>query len=385
MRLLILNARYVPEGIGGPAHTARFLAEQLVREGHEVTVFCRSPQPGSREESLTGVKVLRIGLEQSRQTVLDAFERTLDRYTPVIIHTLFPREFPLQALPEIAVARGIRLVHTLLEFNLLCPRSLIRDGLPCETQCVDCRTVVLPLQRFAESVDAVVGISRYMLNLHQKMGLFCNTRIQAVIHDAYEPPASRSEHETFVHANTGPIRMGFLGRIDPSKGVDLLLKTLTSELSTEHWSVFIGGNGSSDYVSNLRRKYADKRICFLGFVDPSELLSKIDVLVVPSIWEEPLGRIVFEAYAHGLPVVASQRGGIPEMVEEGSTGLLFDPDNAGDLAKALRCFLNYKVDMTEMRSSAYRKWRLEFTPEAIAHQYEKVYERVLVADEGGKR
>jgi glycosyltransferase involved in cell wall biosynthesis len=73
------------------------------------------------------------------------------------------------------------------------------------------------------------------------------------------------------------------------------------------------------------------------------------------------------------------------MVEEGSTGLLFDPDNAGDLAKALRCFLNYKVDMTEMRSSAYRKWRLEFTPEAIAHQYEKVYERVLVADEGGKR
>ncbi len=373
MRILILNARYAPEGIGGPAHTARFLAEQLVVMGHEVTVFCRTQKGGVIEEDLAGVQVVRVGLNFPRDALLATFEKTLEEYRPELIHSLFPREFPMWDLPGIASSRGIRLVHTLLEFNLLCPTSFMRGGRPCKTQCDDCRVATAPSRGFADSVDGVVGISRYMLDLHQRMGLFRNTPVQSVIHDAYEPL-----HSTAVrHSVSGPMRLGFLGRVEPNKGLEMLLDTLTTTLSGRDWTLAVAGKGAPAYETSLRQKYRDERIRFLGFVEQGLLLGAIDMLVVPSIWDEPLGRIVFEAYAHGVPVIVSKRGGLPEMVEPGETGLLFNPDTPGALANAIEDMMRHPDRLEEMSSKARLKWEKEFTPEAIARQYLSVYARVL--------
>jgi glycosyltransferase involved in cell wall biosynthesis len=117
----------------------------------------------------------------------------------------------------------------------------------------------------------------------------------------------------------------------------------------------------------------------LGFIPPAELFAKIDVLVVPSLWHEPLGRIVFEAYAHGLPVIATDRGGISEIVSPGETGFLFDPDvpesDERSLERTITAFKQH-ADTKVMRQHALAKAK-DFLPHVIVEQHEALYERVL--------
>jgi GT2 family glycosyltransferase len=248
----------------------------------------------------------------------------------------------------------------------------MRDNKPCRTQCADCRDATGVQRYFAGRVTAVVGISKYMLDLHRRWGLFQNTPIRRVIHDAYEPP-----HAVEPSPTTGrPLRLGYLGRIDPLKGIDLLLQTLTTELGERDWTLVLGGRGDPAYEGMLKARYADPRVRFMGFVTPSDLLSQIDVLVVPSLWEEPLGRVWLEAYGHAVPVVGSRRGGIPEGIEDGKTGLVFDPDKAGSLASALGTLMSDAALVDRMKREARGKWAREFTPQSIARQYRDVYAAV---------
>lgn len=379
MHILFINARYTPEGIAGPAFTTQYLAEQMVREESRATVICRTDQPGVFQEVLEGVNLLRIGVRTPERQVLQILSSALDFHRPDIIHTLFPREFPLDRLATLAQERRIPIVHTLLAFNLLCPRgSMMRDAKMCKTQCPDCREATSVQRYFTEQVSAVVGISHYMLDLHHRSELFQNTSIRRVIHDAYAPPRSVTPSAT-----TGkPLRLGYLGRMDPVKGIDLLLQTLTGPLSQRDWSLVLGGRGNPAYDVFLKTRYADPRIRFLGFVNPTDLLSQIDVLVVPSLLEEPLGRVWIEAYAHAVPVIGSRRGGIPEGIESGRTGLVFDPDRAGSLESALTSVLDDCALVDGMKRQANEKWSREFTPIAIARQYRQVYAACIGAIDG---
>ncbi len=379
MHVLYVNARYTPEGIAGPAFTTQFLAEQLVREGDRATVICRTERPGVFQEILDGVNLLRVGVRAPERQLLQILINALDYYRPDVIHTVFPRDLPLGRLASLAEERRIPIVHTLLAFQLLCARgSLMRDGKACRTQCADCREATGVQRYFAGRVSAVIGISKYMLDLHRRWGLFQDTPIRRVIHDAYEPPHSIEPSPTMG----SPLRLGYLGRLDPVKGIDLLLQTLTAELGERDWTLVLGGRGDPGYESTLKTHYVDPRIRFMGFVTPSDLLSQIDVLVVPSLWEEPLGRVWLEAYANAVPVIGSRRGGIPEGMDHGRTGLLFDPDKAGSLASALGTLMDDLPLVDRMKREARNKWAREFTPAVIARQYREVYAHVTPATRG---
>ena len=106
------------------------------------------------------------------------------------------------------------------------------------------------------------------------------------------------------------------------------------------------------------------------------------MLVVPSQFEEPLARVALEAYAHGGPVIGAGRGGIPEVIEPGRTGLIFDPDKPGDLASALTNLLDNPALVEQMKRSAREKWKREFTPVAITNQYRQTYTAAIAAGRG---
>jgi len=76
----------------------------------------------------------------------------------------------------------------------------------------------------------------------------------------------------------------------------------------------------------LRKRAEGLPVEFLGYVKPEELFRLIHCLVVSSRWHEPFGRVIIETFACAIPVIASNRGGIPEIVDEGQTGWLYDPD-----------------------------------------------------------
>jgi glycosyltransferase involved in cell wall biosynthesis len=139
-----------------------------------------------------------------------------------------------------------------------------------------------------------------------------------------------------------PLRVGFIGTLAPHKGCDILIRAFKSLPPGLDATLTIHGNTErfGSFVEKLRGLAGgDERINFAGPFRREmvgRVLSEIDVLVVPSRWYENAPGVVFEAFAAGLPVVATDLGGMSEFVKHEESGLLFERENAEDLARQLR-------------------------------------------------
>lgn len=142
-----------------------------------------------------------------------------------------------------------------------------------------------------------------------------------------------------------PLSVLYAGSLAPHKGVHTAIEAmmrLKQMGAGERVTLTVVGSGHPDYEAGLRRQVAEggleESVRFWPRVPREEmpvLLRKFDVLVFPSIWEEPLARMMQEAMASGLVVVGTLTGGTPEILEEGQTGLTFDPEDAQQLAEQL--------------------------------------------------
>jgi len=135
------------------------------------------------------------------------------------------------------------------------------------------------------------------------------------------------------------------GRLVAEKSVDTTihaLKKLVFDQGIRGIRLSVAGSGSADYEGYLRglvtQAGLDDYVSFLGHIPPEEmprLLRQFDVLLMPSIWEEPFSRMVLEGMVSGLVVVATPRGGTIEILVDGENGLLFAPGDGEDLARKI--------------------------------------------------
>ena len=145
---------------------------------------------------------------------------------------------------------------------------------------------------------------------------------------------------------SGELRLGFIGAINANKGLGVLLKAF-AELPTDApvtLRVCGGLGGSPDYaVDAYALANGDPRINFAGSFANEEMaseLGKIDVLVIPSTWYENAPLVMYSALAAGIPVVATNLGGLAEFIRHGENGLLFESRNSRDLARQLNRLLD---------------------------------------------
>jgi len=118
-------------------------------------------------------------------------------------------------------------------------------------------------------------------------------------------------------------------------------------------------------------------IQFLGWrEDVSWLLSNLDLLVVPSAPVEGTTRVILEAYAAGVPVVAYASGGIPEIVRDGETGFLVPPGDPAKLAARIRAALSDPAALQAIARNARRAWRERFTLAEYQTRVLNILERV---------
>ena len=175
----------------------------------------------------------------------------------------------------------------------------------------------------------------------------------------------------------------FVGRIDPRKGLHYLIRALP--LIPNDIEVTIAGTRSlsggryNDYLQNMIATLdVQRQIKFLGSVSEKEkwnLYRLSDLLVLPSI-HEALGLVILEAMNAGLPVVASNVGGIPEVVKDGENGLLFEPRNWMDLAEKITSLLNDDEMLERMGKNAKRSVH-GMTWTKAAKEYTKIYEKYI--------
>lgn len=356
MKIVFVSTLYAPNERGGAERTVRILAETLVTKGHEAVVISLAPDGVAREGLLNGVRTYYVPLANvfwkqsaaARGSVSRMLWHFIDAYNPVMAHRvrrILQREQPdvvqtgnLQGF-SVSVWRAVRrlripLVQMLHDYYLGCPKStMVAGDANCAKQCRMCRVYCTPRRVYSDLPVAVISLSRRMLERLEATGLFAGVQHKFIIHGAND-----SRVQATPRANKPPgtrIVAGYLGRMENTKGIEVLLEA-AQRLPAQQIDVVLGGSGDDDYVRALQRKYPAGNIHFLGFVKPAEFFERIDVLVVPSVWEEPLGRVIYEGYAHGVPAIVANVGGMPEIVNTGRTGYVFKSGDSNEVASILR-------------------------------------------------
>jgi glycosyltransferase involved in cell wall biosynthesis len=169
------------------------------------------------------------------------------------------------------------------------------------------------------------------------------------------------------------LHIGFVGSVAWQKGVDVLISAV-NQLPDEGVTLSIYGGLSAfpGYVALLRKLARHPGIRFCGAVSREALwpaLGELDVFVFPSVWYEGSPFVIREAFAAGVPVVASRIGALPEMVRHGTDGLLFPPGDVGALRDILHSLMDDRPQLQRMRSNIPPAVTFEQHVEHIAAVY----------------
>jgi glycosyltransferase involved in cell wall biosynthesis len=396
MHIAVVNQFYSPVKFGGAELSVQMLCEALVLAGHKVTVITTALGVLPKEELINGVIVWRLKhgniytLDGKRRSFTKrAIWHSIDLWNPwmfVRLLTLFYKaHFDIvhtNCLSGISCSSWkaaqylkIPVVHTLRDFYLLCLKSsMFKNDLQCFDQCISCFLTGGIKRLASQSLSGVVGISNHILKTHRAKGLFRNVPFTKVIPNSTPYFIKDS---SFITTKSFCYSLGFLGRLHPSKGLAFLLRILLRNNFCGWKRIHIAGVGSASYESELHKDFNDSRIVFEGHTEPALLFRKIDLLVVPSLWEEPFGRVVVEAYAHGIPVLASNRGGLSEIVHKNRTGYLFDPSSEESLANTLTELSRQPSVLNFLRIGAFHESR-RYNCSSIAAQYADFFSEILV-------
>lgn len=396
MRIVLVNSYFFPDEPGGAERSVRILAEALGEAGHQVLVIALADlgenglvAPQNHSE---GVAVARLRIRNARlpartgsvsaldkliwhtkdtynQAAAQDVIRLLADFRPDVIHTNNLAGFSVAVWGH-AADLGIPVVHTLRDFYLACPKTTMASeaGHPCERQCKSCRFFSVPRGLATKHVSAVVGISQFMLKKHRELGMF-GSSYENVIYNSYDG-------SSYASRRASSLTLGFLGRVVPEKGVQLLLDAFKgSDIDIAGGQLVIAGEGRPAYIESLKRSAGTSKVYFIGRQNPAEFFERIDICVVPSIWNEPLGRVALESLVHGRPVVVTPVGGLPELARSraGIVAQGIDPDSLRSAMNEMSIRLIGDPDGISLAASAERG---RFLPDVVAKAYLSVYKSV---------
>jgi glycosyltransferase involved in cell wall biosynthesis len=177
--------------------------------------------------------------------------------------------------------------------------------------------------------------------------------------------------------------IGYVGWLIPIKGVTYLISAMARVIEQHSNSVLVlvgKGDDKGEEEIKLREQVQSlgliDNVLFLGWrPDVDEIMGCFDIFVLPSL-NEGMGRVLVEAMAAGLPIVASRVGGIPDLVKDGKNGLLVSPADASALEKAISDLLSDKEKRNRM-GKAGKKMCLPYSAEAMVEQIDDLYKKLL--------
>ena len=229
--------------------------------------------------------------------------------------------------------------------------------------------------RTAAGIDLFVSPSRFLLDRHREAGL-APVRDAVIRNGIPLPPDAARIREN--RQGTRQSRFLLMCRLTREKGVLVALRAASRLPRELDFELVVAGRGALEPdVCEAARQ--DPRIRFAGYVSGEEkvaLLAAADHLLVPSLWYENAPLAVIEAAAYGLGVLGSRIGGIPELVREGRTGLLFEPGDDAGLADAMRGLASGEIGLDGL---AENSWELAqtHTVERMVDDYIAQYDQMV--------
>lgn len=394
MRVLLIHNRYQQPG----GEDAVFEAEKalLERMGHEVIPFVED------NARLNGMNPLKAALNAvwSREAQ-EKIRRLIRETKPDVAH--FHNTFLMisPAAYYTCNQAGIPVVQTLHNYRLICPGALLmRDGRMCE----DCVGKAVPWPGVAHGCwrgsRLQTSVVATMLTVHRALGTW---RKQVDVYVALTEFARRKFIEgglpaekivvkpNFVALDPGVGRHEggyalFVGRLSEEKGVRTLLRAWKA---LDGVPLKVAGDGPlRAEVEHFVRRERLERVELLGRVprdDVLRLMQDARMLVFASECYENFPMAVAEAFACGLPVMASRLGAMAEIVEDGRTGLHFEAGNPDDLAEKAAWAWAHPKELAEMGREARREYEEKYTAERNYEMLMEIYRRAIAANAGRTR
>ena len=245
-----------------------------------------------------------------------------------------------------------------------------------------CHAVMLDLVTAAGSVSAVSeslreAAVRAFPEAAAKTSVVYNSVDVALIEEARQVASNGLEAKVVV----------FLGVLGARKGADVLLTAwidlVRSGRAPSPWLLVIAGDGPDkrELEAIAAKAGVSDRVRFVGATargDIATLLSAASIMVVPSR-TEPFGLVAAEGQMLGRPIVASNTGGLPEVIQDGVTGVLVPTENPAALAAAIAGLIADPARRREMGLAAHRRAIQNFTPSRMAHEYVSLYSAIIEA------
>lgn len=353
----LVSSLYPPDVLGGAEKSVHAVARGLTDRGYTVSVLTtQSTSEGTRQftrERSEGVDVYRIAplnlyapIEYREQpSWKKPFHHAIDLWNPHtyyhvkravrvidpdVVHTHNFGGFSASVFPAVG---QYPLVHTLHDYRLLhVNNALFGDGSITEPGSLMRPFQALHRRSLEPYLDHVVAPSSFIVEKHREYGFFNgipSTRLRYGIEMGGVSPEEKPFDDTF--------RVIYAGQLTEQKGVDLLVDAFNRfDHDDARLDVLGKGPARADLETMAHR---DDRITFHGFVTGETLdgfYRRADVTVVPSRWYDNSPMVIYESYAQSTPVVGADIGGIPELIEDGETGVVFDPGDVDALHDALR-------------------------------------------------
>jgi glycosyltransferase involved in cell wall biosynthesis len=301
----------------------------------------------------------------------------------VHVHNTFPLISP--AVYWAAGDAGVPVVQTLHNFRLLCAQAMfLREGAVCE----DCigrlpwRGVMRRCYRDSAAQSATL-VS--MLAVHRALGTYRRKVSRYIALSEFSRrkliegglPAERIVVKpNFVERQ--PTESGersgclYVGRLSPEKGL-MVLATALEEVGNVMCDVIGSGPQEAQLTGIPQMRMLGQQPAAAVL----EAMRRAAFLVMPSICYEQFPRTLVEAYACGLPVIASRLGPLAELVEHGRTGLLFEPGSGADLARQIRYASTHREEMRNMGENARAEYTARYTPQRNHEQLMEVYSAAI--------
>ncbi len=375
LRVLVVHNAYQQRG--GEDSVVEAELHLLRQHGHEVELLLKHNDE-VKGMSLLGVAAQTLWSQPTFRWVMSHIER----FKPDVIHVHNTLPLVSPSVFWAAAKAGVAVVQTLHNFRLLCPQAtFLRDGQVCE-KCVGHVPLAAVVHKCYRNSALQTGAVTAMLALHRGAGTFSRkvTRYIALnefckskfVAGGFEP-AQISVKPNFVDWVPQPQwddRQGglYIGRLSEEKGITVLAEAMARDPG--HALQVIG---SGPYEAQVRAVAGE---AYLGPKALPEILNRLSMasyLVLPSLCYEGFPRTLVEAFANGVPVIASRHGSLQELVREGQTGLLFRPGDVGDLLEKLNWARSHPHEMAAMGREARAEYERSYTPDRNHAQLLDIY------------
>ncbi len=409
MHVMIISEYWAPQEHGGGERSAADLAEGLARQGVRVTVLTSSYAAAARDETVNGVRIMRILRTGSPDTLVgNIFRYVFFRQSAIRHATEFCRSNDVDVIhlmntSSITLAAPLRAcTHTLVTAHLnsplpFCPKGdRIRHGKPCTIVCtwnefVPClrsskgvgkmrngwwirdNPLVWSLlfrrfityQRSSRAVHAWVAIGSGLVALLELHGVRDTIMLlpNPMDMDALSALTLPSPH--------APLRVGFIGALTEFKGVRVLLEAvrgLPVELHVAGEGPLAAWIAAAGVPVHMYGRVANDAV-------PS-FYAAVDIVVVPSLWPEAFGRVAVEAMAAGRPVIASDNGGLRDIIHGCKGSVLVPTGDAVALRRAIESYVR-KPHLCSTHGALSRLHvQSRYKPKDIARAFARFFEHV---------